>query len=183
CAELHTWSLPRPRRRLAAPLALAAKRIGATFAVSRHGRVRGHAPRPAAAPSRARRVDQSMERTKSIRSWAGGLVALAGVVGIGVALLPGGMAPAQVAPPRSVYRVPVHGVIELGIAPFIKRSIREAEAAGAPAVILELETPGGRVDAAQQIVDAIKDAKVPVYAYVNRRALSAGAMIALATQR
>lgn len=81
----------------------------------------------------------------------------------------------------SIYRVPVHGVIELGLAPFIARSIAEAEQAGARAVVLDIETPGGRVDAAQQIVNALKDAQVPTYAYVNRRAFSAGAMIALAT--
>jgi membrane-bound serine protease (ClpP class) len=75
----------------------------------------------------------------------------------------------------------VHGVIELGLAPFIARSISEAERAGARAVVLDIETPGGRVDAAQQIVNALKEAKVPTYAYVNRRAFSAGAMIALAT--
>jgi membrane-bound serine protease (ClpP class) len=83
----------------------------------------------------------------------------------------------------SVYRIPVHGVIELGLAPFIARSIREAEKAGAQAIVLDIETPGGRVDAAQQIVNALKEAKVPTYAFVNRRAFSAGAMIALATDR
>lgn len=80
-----------------------------------------------------------------------------------------------------VYRVPVTGVIELGLAPFVARAIREAEAAGARAVILELETPGGRVDAAQQIVKAVSESTIPVYAYVNAHAWSAGAMIALAT--
>src|SRR5690606_1680113 len=43
--------------------------------------------------------------------------------------------------------------------------------------------PGGRIDAAQQIVDALRDTDVPVYAFVNRRAFSAGAMIALAADR
>ena len=80
-----------------------------------------------------------------------------------------------------VYRVPVTGVVEMGLAPFISRSIREAESAGAAALVLDIDTPGGRVDAAQQISDALADARVPVYAYVNRRALSAGALIALAT--
>jgi membrane-bound serine protease (ClpP class) len=80
-----------------------------------------------------------------------------------------------------VYRVPVTGTVEMGLAPFISRSIREAEAEGAAALVLDIDTPGGRVDAAQQITDAIADASIPVYAYVNRRALSAGAMIALAT--
>ncbi|HET9438563.1 MAG TPA: NfeD family protein [Longimicrobiales bacterium] len=89
--------------------------------------------------------------------------------------------PAQKVAPGSVYRVPVRGVIELGLAPFIARSINEAEKAGARAVVLEIETPGGRVDAAQQIVNALKEAKVPTYAFINRRAFSAGAMIALAT--
>lgn len=82
-----------------------------------------------------------------------------------------------------VYRVPVQGVVELGLAPFIERSIQEAEAAGAAAVILDIETPGGRVDAAQRIANALADAPVPVYAFVNRRAYSAGALIALATDR
>ncbi len=81
-----------------------------------------------------------------------------------------------------VFRVPVSGVIEMGLAPFIERSIREAEAAGAAALILDVDTPGGRVDAAERIADAISDSGVPVYAFVNRRAFSAGAMISLATQ-
>ena len=80
----------------------------------------------------------------------------------------------------AVYRVPVNGVIELGLAPFIERSVREAEAAGAVALVLDIDTPGGRVDAAERIADALSDAAIPVHAYVNRRAFSAGAMISLA---
>jgi membrane-bound serine protease (ClpP class) len=82
----------------------------------------------------------------------------------------------------AVYRVPVQGVIELGLAPFVERSIQEARQAGAAAVILELETPGGRVDAAERIANAIEDSEVPVYAFINRHAYSAGALIALATE-
>ncbi|WP_419164274.1 NfeD family protein [Candidatus Palauibacter sp.] len=96
---------------------------------------------------------------------------------------PEGAAPriGQSAP--GVVRVPITGVIELGVAPFVARALSEATAAGASAVILELDTPGGRVDAAWKIIDDLRDAEVPVYAYVNRRALSAGAMIALAADR
>ncbi len=82
-----------------------------------------------------------------------------------------------------VVRVPVSGEIELGLAPFVERSLREAEEVGAAAVILDLDTPGGRVDAAWAIIDAVRDAEVPVFALVNRRALSAGAMIALSADR
>lgn len=79
-----------------------------------------------------------------------------------------------------VYRVPIEGVIELGLAPFVERSVREAAAAGASVIILDVDTPGGRVDAAERIADAVSDSEVPVYAYVNRRAISAGALISLA---
>ncbi|MDH4350932.1 MAG: ATP-dependent Clp protease proteolytic subunit [Gemmatimonadota bacterium] len=80
-----------------------------------------------------------------------------------------------------VYRVPVTGTIELGIAPFIKRALSEAEAAGARAVILDINTLGGRVDAALQIIDAIGATTIPVYAFVDPRAISAGALISIST--
>ena len=120
---------------------------------------------------------------KTSRWWgrAGRATACAALLSVGLAGC--GEEPAGPASEDVVYRVPVTGVVELGLAPFIERSLNEAEAAGAEAVVLEIETPGGRVDAAQRIVSSIEDAEVPVYAFVNRRALSAGAMIALATDR
>ncbi len=84
---------------------------------------------------------------------------------------------------QTVVRVPVAGDVEMGLAPFIERTLREATEAGAAAVVLDIETPGGRVDAAEQITAAISRAEVPVYAYVNMHAYSAGAMIALSAQR
>jgi membrane-bound serine protease (ClpP class) len=82
-----------------------------------------------------------------------------------------------------VYRIPIDGVIEHGLAAFVERSLRDAAAAGATAVVLDIETPGGRVDAAQRIVRAVRDSPVPVYAFVDAHAWSAGALIALAAQR
>jgi membrane-bound serine protease (ClpP class) len=82
----------------------------------------------------------------------------------------------------TVVRIPVTGVVELGLAPFIERSLQEAAAQGAAFVVLDMDTPGGRVDAAERIADAISDSAVPVYTLVNRRAFSAGALIALSTQ-
>jgi membrane-bound serine protease (ClpP class) len=112
---------------------------------------------------------------------AGGAVALA--AGWFATSFVGARGAGQKQPAASIYRVPVTGVIELGLAPFIERSLAEAHASRARLVILEIETPGGRVDAAQRIVDAIKESPVPVYAYINRRAFSAGALIALAAQQ
>lgn len=79
-----------------------------------------------------------------------------------------------------VYRVPIQGIIELGLAPFVERSLAEAERDGASVVILDMDTPGGRVDAAERIADAVQESGVPVYVWVNRRAISAGALISLA---
>jgi len=81
---------------------------------------------------------------------------------------------------RFVYVVPVEGVIDLGLAPFLRRVLDEAKETGAAAVILEINTFGGRVDAAVQIRDALLRAPVPTIAYVNKRAISAGALISLA---
>jgi membrane-bound serine protease (ClpP class) len=82
---------------------------------------------------------------------------------------------------KVVYRVEVTGTIEGGLAPYTARALREAAAAGAAAVYLDINTPGGRVDAAESMADAIRATTVPVYAFVNPRAYSAGALIALAT--
>ena len=83
----------------------------------------------------------------------------------------------------TVYRVPVTGEIELGLAPYIQRAVKEADEVGAAALILDIDTPGGRVDAAEIISDALTDSEVPVYSLINRRAYSAGALIALSTSR
>ncbi|NIR45934.1 MAG: nodulation protein NfeD [Gemmatimonadetes bacterium] len=79
-----------------------------------------------------------------------------------------------------VHRIPIEGTIDRGLGPYVERAIEEAQEAGARFALLDINTPGGRVDAAWQIVDAIQGAQLPVYAYIDR-ALSAGAMIALAT--
>lgn len=81
-----------------------------------------------------------------------------------------------------VYLVNIEGVIDLGLAPFVKRVIDEATEANAAAVVLEIDTFGGRVDAAVQIRDTLLDAKVLTVGFVNKRAISAGALIGLATQ-
>lgn len=82
---------------------------------------------------------------------------------------------------KTVYRIEVTGTIEGGLAPYTSRALREAAAAGAAAVFLDINTPGGRVDAAEAMADAIRASPIPVYAFVNPRAYSAGALIALAT--
>ncbi len=82
-----------------------------------------------------------------------------------------------------VYLGKIDGMIDLGLAPYVKRIISEAENANAKAVIFQINTFGGRVDAATQIKDAILDSKVPTVAFINKRAISAGALISLSCQK
>src|ERR687892_2149785 len=86
---------------------------------------------------------------------------------------------AQTATPI-VYVAPLEGIIDLGLAPFVERVLAEATEAKADAVVLEVNTFGGRVDAAVLIRDALLRTPVRTIAFVNKRAISAGALIGLA---
>ncbi|NMB00217.1 MAG: nodulation protein NfeD [Firmicutes bacterium] len=77
-----------------------------------------------------------------------------------------------------VYSLPIRGEIEPGLAAFVARGLALAERNNG-LVLLEINTFGGRVDAATEIKDLILKADVPVIAYVSERAWSAGALIAL----
>ncbi len=79
---------------------------------------------------------------------------------------------------KRVAIVPIKGTIDLGLAPFIERAL--SEASDASVVIFDVDTFGGRVDAAVKIRDRLLSAKVTTVAFVNRRAISAGALISLA---
>jgi membrane-bound serine protease (ClpP class) len=89
--------------------------------------------------------------------------------------------PAQTTQPV-VYVVPINGVIDLGLAPFLARTIGEGEQTGAAAVLLDINTLGGRADAAIAMRDTLLNAPVRTIAFVNPRAISAGALLALATE-
>jgi len=84
---------------------------------------------------------------------------------------------------KKVYVARIEGEIDLGMAPFVKRIISDAEQNGANAVIFRINTFGGRVDAATQIKDAILNSKVKTYAFIDKRAISAGALIALSCEK
>lgn len=80
----------------------------------------------------------------------------------------------------AVLVVPIRGTIDLGLAPYLERVLEEARRTNAPLVMLEIDTPGGRLDAALQMRAALLDAATPTAAFVNTEAFSAGALIALA---
>ncbi len=110
-----------------------------------------------------------------LRRAAMGALALLGLTALGHG------APAQVRP--IVYVVPIGGMIDLGLAPFLRRVLDQAASDRAAAVILEINTFGGRLDAAVAMRDALLSSSVPTVAFINRRAISAGALISLAAER
>jgi membrane-bound serine protease (ClpP class) len=84
---------------------------------------------------------------------------------------------------QTVYYGNIDGEIDLGIAPYVRRVVDEAEKNSASAIIFRINTFGGRVDAATQIKDAILNSKVKTIAFIDKRAISAGALIALSCEK
>lgn len=66
---------------------------------------------------------------------------------------------------------------------YVKRLLEQAVAINARAVAIELNTFGGRVDAAVAIRDALLDAPMQTIVFINKRAISAGALISLACEK
>jgi membrane-bound serine protease (ClpP class) len=116
-----------------------------------------------------RRTHRAM--VSAMRSWL--------LVAALVALLP------LAASAQVVYRVDLQleGMIDPGVAALVERVIEEATEAKAAAIVFEIDTFGGRVDAATVIRDAILDAEPLTVAFINKRAISAGALISLACDK
>jgi membrane-bound serine protease (ClpP class) len=85
-----------------------------------------------------------------------------------------------VASAADVYVIEIRKDIGKGLGEYIQRGIETAEKNDADAIIFDISTFGGAVIAMDKIVDDIFDADAPTIAYVNSKAISAGAMIAIA---
>lgn len=81
---------------------------------------------------------------------------------------------------KRVYVIEITGEVDLGMTPYVRRILDEAIDQKAAAVLLHVNTFGGRVDVAAEIKDALIDSPIPVIAFIDKRAISAGAFIALA---
>ncbi len=83
---------------------------------------------------------------------------------------------------ENVYVVPIEGEINDGMLCVLRRAFREIGEMKPSAVVVELNTPGGSVEATRKIISLIRDVKAdktPVYAFVNSDALSAGSFISI----
>lgn len=92
-----------------------------------------------------------------------------------------GFAAAAVAD-RAAVVIPIDGTVDEGMAHMVQRAVEDANASGASAIVLDINTPGGLVSAAFEIRDALFAARVPTVAFVSQRAFSAGALIALSAK-
>lgn len=78
--------------------------------------------------------------------------------------------------------IPLQGEVAPSLVLFLRRAQKEAENAGASAIIFDMDTYGGRLDSAEKITGILNHATIPTYTYINTNAGSAGALIALATK-
>lgn len=84
---------------------------------------------------------------------------------------------------NKVFLITIDEEIDIGLVPYVTRVIHEAEISNAIAVIVKINTFGGRVDAATQIKDALLKSKIRTIAFINNRAISAGSLIALSCNK
>lgn len=78
--------------------------------------------------------------------------------------------------------VPLNGEISKSLLMFVRRAVKSGESDGAAAFIFEMDTYGGRLDSAADIVKTLNQTTIPTYTFINTNAGSAGAIIALGTQ-
>ena len=90
---------------------------------------------------------------------------------------------ARAADPGTVVVLPTTGIVDQVMSGYLRDGIASAAAAGAAAVVIELDTPGGALDATHEIVQTLLGAPLPVIVWVapaGARAASAGTFITLA---
>jgi membrane-bound serine protease (ClpP class) len=106
-------------------------------------------------------------------------------LGLGaVGLVLGAVSPARAADGSGeAYVLPTTGVVDGVMAGYLTDGIKKAAREGAEVVVVKLNTPGGSLDATQQITSAFLEAPLPVIVWVappGGRAASAGTFITLA---
>jgi membrane-bound serine protease (ClpP class) len=76
----------------------------------------------------------------------------------------------------------LRGEVTPSLLAFLRRAVKTAESNEASAIIFDLNTYGGRLDTATDIVNALNHTKIPTYTFINTNAGSAGSLIAIGTQ-
>lgn len=85
--------------------------------------------------------------------------------------------------PRRYLVLPVKDDVMKPLVFLVRRGVKEAMEQKADLLILDMETNGGRVDLTEEIIEILGKFPGETVTYVNRKAFSAGAFIAVATKR
>ena len=102
---------------------------------------------------------------------------------LGLAVLPTPMEAArEVVRKGDTVVIPLNGEIAPASHLFLRRAVKAAENAGAGAIVIEMNTYGGRLDSAAEITGVLNRTTIPTYTFINTNAGSAGSLIALATR-
>ena len=91
--------------------------------------------------------------------------------------------PTAATPAKKVFVLPIRENIMPPLVYVVRRGVKEAMDSQADALVLDMNTDGGRVDVTEEIIQIISRFKGQTVTYVNNRAFSAGAFIAVATQK
>ena len=97
-------------------------------------------------------------------------------------LYPPHEASGQEASPGDIFAIRIHGAISPGTAGFLTSALDKAHQAGAQAILVELDTPGGLGESMRTMVKDIMNAPLPVIVYVaptGAQAASAGVMVTM----
>lgn len=115
-----------------------------------------------------------------LKAWLMGLLAVLMLIPAGITAAGSAKAAGETQNgAKLVYYIPAERTIESGLQRFLQRAYKDAEEHQASYIILDVNTMGGRVDAALEIGELIKNSKVPTAAFVRGKAFSAGSFIAL----
>jgi len=77
-----------------------------------------------------------------------------------------------------VYVINLHGQVNYAMVSYLERELESAEQNNQPAII-DIDTLGGRVDFAEEIVNILLNSSVETTAFVSGRAISAGVLLTI----
>ncbi len=80
-----------------------------------------------------------------------------------------------------VYRVPITEAISQANLFILRRSLKQAISEGVDVIVLDMDTPGGRVDITLDMMEMLDKFEGDTITFVNKEAISAGAYISLST--
>jgi membrane-bound serine protease (ClpP class) len=91
--------------------------------------------------------------------------------------------PAVFAVEKTVYVLPIREEIATPLTFLVRRGVKQAIAAKADLLVLDMDTNGGRLDSTEDILHSLQQFHGATVTFVDREAFSAGAFIAVATQK